>query len=419
MKINFLTLNAFLYIFLLVLLFLSPIKTPVVEFLPGVLFLLFVFAVFLAGFFSAGMPIKGSRILLASSSYCKRNRAAHYFFLTVLSILFSLVSIKFYTGLGFSEVLHSLGSGQSNYNNYQQYFSENLIGIGIGGRIVGILSLFLLKAIMVFLIFDIFLISKRYSLFKLFCLLIVVFSYFIFSVARGTSFELFEILLLFFFVFFMRQDRSIFRTIDLKSLLGLFVFLSSIVVIYSANIAKRYGGANVDLCISSVVCYDDSALLSIILPGFSALLVKLSAYFTFPIYYMSVWLESVLFLDFERFLMLSTPMSYFYSDVNVASLCYENVDCGASWSPLIEKLILNLGFLTVVMLVYCLGFTASIILNKGYFLGFYDYVYLYFVFLFMLSLVVNDFIFSVSSNFIMFSISFFYLLTRFILIRRD
>ncbi|OYU11106.1 MAG: hypothetical protein CFE38_14100 [Comamonadaceae bacterium PBBC1] len=269
---------------------------------------------------------------------------------------------------------------------------------------MGIISQVATKSICLYFAFKFFLFDNEKNKFKLTMVFLMFVSYVIFSLARGTFFEIFEISIILIFILFVRIKNVTNFLISRNNILVL-GFVIIILSMYQHNINLRYGEAEVDLCISRLICYDED----FILPAIGKLFTKLMGYFGFPFLYMSQFLEEYMFYSLVNFTTLMLPFSPITADISPRFLCDASFDCGASWSPFIEKIIINFGLPFSLVIIFLIGFIYSMVLSVNN-LRIIHLIFIYYIFLFVFSLPINDFIYSVSSNAIIFSVSALYVL---------
>ena len=173
---------------------------------------------------------------------------------------------------------------------------------------------------------------------------------------------------------------------------------------YSFHISARYSFGEVAKCATNTLCLDNQSLLYYISPPLAELTFKLSAYFTFGIYYTSTLIDYFWFNNFTNFFMLLIPFASLY-DVGLESrfLCGVMLDCGAAWVPDISIYMLKYGFLFILSFVFVLGVFVRRLLLSAFLSGsFLKFGILYFVFLGLVSLPVGNFVTVSSSNWILF-----------------
>lgn len=384
-----------LYLFYTVLIFISGVNTALLDFFYGLLLMWLFFIVFILGGHVARQKLGSVGEVRA---YEKSN--VFFFCLTGFSVLGALYAAEFYTGSSFFEVLKTLSSGQSNYNNYQVYFSEASLGYFSLNKIPAILSLLVTKLSLVYVYAHVFMFGGRRKDFAIiFCLLTVTASYVYFSLARGTSFEIFEIMLLVLFCLSMGGGRSVIHFLFSKKSLILAILGFLAISIYSYNVSLRYGSREVDVCMVSAMCADGNTFIYRFSPALGALTAKLSLYFSFGLYYLTWLVESYWLSGFDSFFTLLLPgAGYLDPDLSPRFLCGKIIDCGASWAPSMEKFFYLFGIPGSFMVVFFVGYLAKKLSSGVEKKDFFSVALLYFIFLLMISLPVGNFITDSSSN---------------------
>jgi hypothetical protein len=398
-KKNLAILLLFLYLLLYAIIFITPLKSSKSDYLSGIFFSIILLAIFLIGVCSFRSKKK---------NICELDNAPIsnrlYFVFSIVAFLSSFISINFYTGSTIDVIFSNILLGTSNYNEYQNFFQQNILGLPIHLKILGIASQVTTKFICLYFTFKYFIFDKEKNKFKLTMVLLMFVSYILFSLSRGTFFEIFEISIILMFVLFVKI-KNIVKFLISKNILLVFCFAVVVLGMYQYNISLRYGEAEVDLCITRLICYDEN----FILPAIGKLLTKLMAYFGFPFLYMSQFLEEYMFYSLVNFVAVMLPFSSITADISPGFLCDASFDCGASWSPFIEKLIINFGLPFSFVIIFTIGFFYSMVLSVKK-LGIYHLIFIYYIFLFVISLPINDFIYAVSSNTIIFTTSTIYVL---------
>lgn len=380
------------YVFYTVLALVSAINTKFIDLLPGILLMWTVLFFFILG----GFLLRFSALpaIPAIPANCGANKIS--LFLIPLSVSAALYAARFYTGSGFSDVFSTILHGGSNYNNYQVYFSEMSLQVFSLNKVPPILSMMIMKLSLVYVFLDFF-IYRRASVFvvRFASLCFVTFSYVYFSIARGTSFEIFEILLIIIFCVGLRGGWRVFNR------KYFFVFLSAVfsLIIYSYNISSRYEFDEVDLCMTSVMCQDAGSAIYKISPVIGELTVKLSLYFSFGIYYLSKLIDFYLSLGIEGLVLLTLPWGAGLNPALAsAHMCKDLIDCGASWAPGFERVIYTLGLPGSLIFISLLGGFSRVLYIKAISGGVVSAALLYFIFLLMVSLPVGNFVTDSSSS---------------------
>jgi len=313
---------------------------------------------------------------------------------SMLAFPAALYSAYFYTGLTPNVVLRGIADGVSNYNEYQRHFSEKEIGNFEFDKIPAILCFGYVKSILFYSILRV-LFFRNDGWPGYVSVFFVIASYFLFSLARGTSFEIFEISIVIFFAIFLRTGKSL-REIALgPSFLFLLVLGSGALVLYSYNISSRYGFSEVDLCINSDICYDEHEYLNLFSRELAILSAKLAGYFSFGILYISNLLANFWLVDFGNFFGILLPGSFEYRQ-----LCDVLLECAVSWVPDWERYIYIFGIPGFLIFMFFLGVATVFFYGEVLKKDCSGLVVLFFIFFLIISLPVGSFIFDSSSNLI-------------------
>jgi hypothetical protein len=375
------------YVFYTLLFIFSAIKTPIEGFFIGAFFMWLFYGFYYLGFRSSISLVK------VSTNSDVADKWVLCFLLSVISLVCSVYAARYYTGKGIYDVI----SGLDNYNTYQMYFNEMNLAVFSFNKIPAILSLFIVKVSLVYVLVT----CSSKSVNKINCLsvLFVISSHIYLSIARGTSFEVFELLLLFIFIFFVVKSyafKDLFFTkvgvsVLLCVLLALFVYL--------ANISTRYAGGEVDLCMAESICYDENSFLATSLPSLAKLSVKLSGYFSFGIYYLNELFISFLSVDIDVLVSILLPGIFIYESGMVSGqLCKEFLDCGASWSPEFENLLYINGVFITLVFAFILGRLVRYLYSNTSEGTAVNICALYFIYLYIISLPVGNFLTTSSAN---------------------
>lgn len=359
----------------------------------------------LFGIFALGFSIHKNKYQL-DSKIVENSDSLENFPLSILSLISvaaSIYSTYFYTGKGIQEVVLSIVSSLSLYNDYQAFFEDQALGSFSLSKLPAIFSSFALKSILIYS--TIFMFSsnnKRSKLDKLWYSLILI-SYLFFSLARGTSFELFEILVLIWFCvkikFFINQKKS--KIISANKIFMLLIALASI-SLYNYNIQARYSFSDDIGCPTAQLCMATNSLILHISAPIAQLSNKLSGYFTFGILFSSVFITDIWMSSFGSFVTYLFPSAFTSSNDIQVQICDIFLDCGAAWKPDVLKIIQNVGFLGLVFLIFTLGLFCrklmAMILREP---DFIKITLIFFIFLSMISIPIGNFVTASSSNIIL------------------
>ena len=399
------------YLALTLLAIFAPITLSVLDVFAGLLFMWM-----LGGVFLLGLSSKSPKKSFKPIQLPKKSEKTHLPLLVAIgAIPISLFLVRFYTGNTFGTIVASLSHGQSLYRHYQVFFQEQELWRFALYKIPAILSGMLLKLALIYIYIRTLILDKRVTKGSLAPLMIVTLAYLLFSTARGTTFEIFEIFLLFWFSLTLRsaQGQQAGNTPRKANIALVLAGLLSL-MIYNYNILTRYDFRFSRYCITAQLCKDPNAWIYSVSSMLGDLIFQLSGYFTFGIFFaasfISVWTSSL-----YHFLMGFIPFGIFMNGGDVRhQLCGPVIDCGAAWVPDSIIFLQYLGLFGLFLSILLLGrLTKTLffsILNKR---EFHTVALLYFIILIMFSLPVGNFLLVSSSNILaFFTILLSYLYTR-------
>lgn len=380
------------YIFYVLFAFVAPISDPTTTALPAVILFLAIYLLFRFGAESVS-PYNG-RPAVREAWFITRDSGVLYLaVLLLLSFLLSLYAINFYVGAGVSEMVASISSGQSMYSEYQNHFKESGASDFSMAKIPAILALFYSKLLFLTLCLRAFVLDVDCRRLKLAAVLAAL-PVLLFSLARGTSFELFELGFAVMFVIFAK--KTIGQVVHGRVLLGTALVAVLMVMLYNYNINVRYGFSYYYSC-SNSFCFDEDSYVATYAPGLADILFKMSAYFYFGIHYTSNLIGDVVSnpgMLFELFL----PLNYLINEEFVPKrLCGSLLQCGPTWAPDIEVLLYRVGIFGCFIAIFCLGiFSKRLSPNSSSSVP--GLIVLYYIYLYMISLPVGNFVFVSSAN---------------------
>lgn len=390
----------FFYIFYGVLLIAAPLNISLLDVLPGYLLSCFILVVIFTGFFSSFRTPKTQQVLSQSffnANFFSSSSISLIKISGFISIPLSIYAANFYTGLMPIDVFVKVFiETVSSYNEYQKFFNENELGTFSLSKVPAILANFYVKITMMYLLYLAYFDKANFKGFVFnISLLFSILAFLYFSFARGTSFELFEIIAYNFFVIFIGSKERILKTLFSKRFViyMFFVFLS--LILYSINISMRYSGDYSPTCHSAVFCYEESYFLPLFI---DALLFKLSGYFSFGFYYLTQFVDSTM-LDFDIISHSILSSSGYGFELRPRFLCSTSFDCQALWSPSLETWIINYGLLHSLLIIFIMSVMAGLIFKRLiHRRSFPLFVLCYIFFLQVISFPVGHFVDSSSAN---------------------
>lgn len=325
---------------------------------------------------------------------------------SILSILFSISAVYFYTGQTPISVILNILNGNSTYFQYQEYFLNNNIGQFTISKIPYILMLFFLNTNLVFSFIDI-TIRHKPNKFEIIYLIIISVSSLYVGLARGTNFELFQYVILLLFCIFNQKKK-----IDAKKIGIIILILMLSIFIYSQVIFQR---GTIGYYVSNEIRLDYSSLLVELLPGFSRLITVMSGYFAFGFFHTSTFINKIWLSSFETLLLGLIPLGFRYLGITQLNYYMSNfIDLSVCWEPDISTFLYLFGVLGVFILVVFLGHQLK---NIEYYINntvnnTIYYVICYLIFMECFSLPIGNFLVISSSNKLMLIFSIILFLRR-------
>lgn len=386
------------YAFLSTLAVLSPSNIQFFEVLPGLVFMWILFGLFSVGYrrYEASKEWRPeSHVVFARSPFTMLVYG-------IASFAAAIVLSYFYTGQSPLYVFESVISGNSLYREYQIYFDESgLAELSLSKMPYVLLGVFLKINLIISSVCFIGY-QREIDLRSAAGFILVVFASLYFSLARGTSFELFELLLVVIFSLYIRSfDRDGRWGIDLRMRLMFAGMVMLSLLWYGYNVDNR-GAAQV--CTLSGICIDSSSFLHSVSQPVGDLLFKLSSYFSFGIYFTSELLVDTISTDIKRAIAFTFPFGpivFGYEDT-IGYMCSRVVNCGVSWVPDSVRIVSYFGFILLGVLYYYIGVLTKNIEKRFSKIRLTEVLLLFFVVFSLVSMPIGKFISTSSSNWISF-----------------
>ncbi|MEL4242478.1 hypothetical protein [Shewanella xiamenensis] len=389
------------YIFYGALLFVAPLKNQYMDLLPGYILSCFIFFPIFLGVLSTQLITKklgrngGNNKIFHEFNHVfvlLESRLNLLMIFAFFSIPASLYATNFYTGLNPVELfLKVFLESKSSYNDYQSYFQENNLGAFSISKLPAILSNTFVKLLVIVNFYILYMVDSVFTRkrFKLSLFLSLV-SFVYFSIARGTSFEFFELIALNLFLILYSSNMTIKKFAFSKKFFKLIIFSIFCLLVYSFNISMRYSGGYVPGCHSAIFCYQENNMLP---DGIALILFKISGYFVFGFYYLSQFINYVIYESGDFFVFLFTSMAVLDSQVTSRFLCESHFDCQAMWSPSLETWSIDYGFLTTILLIYFFVLLATLTYRARHVVGYFSvFVINYTIFLQFIAFPVGNFV---------------------------
>lgn len=321
--------------------------------------------------------------------------------LIFLQFLASEYASRYYTGIGLLESLGQTLQGNSNYALYQSYFAENSLEVFTISKLPAIFASAFVKGVFLYSI-SVFMLYKN-EVSKKYFLLFSIIPLILYSISRGTFFEVFEIVFCIFY-FYKVNTNNISSSLKLKNLKNnLYLLFSAIFLIstFSLNAAKRYGGDTSALisseCLIQESCFEPySDFVSIEYP-----IYLLSGYFSTGTYFVTEYIT--ILLDGNLLSSTIPLVTTRFFDLTqfdlVEDFCKNYVSCGVSWQPDLFGWFSFFGVILTLIIFplffYLVFKVEKLILHN---LNLYSLPLLYLLLIYIVSLPVGNFYTTSSAN---------------------
>lgn len=325
--------------------------------------------------------------------------------------LFGFLTIRFYTGSSFFAVINNLLNNSSTYSLYQAHLMESQVGESLK-RIPYSLMLAFLYISLIYSTIILFYSQQlnRKALSIWISASIVTIS---FGLARGTSFEIFQWIILIIYAYSITKSKLNFRFL----LFCIVAFIGFIFFIVS-NLENR-GYVISQFPIPSIIINDDAIILNSSV--FKYITIYVFGYLGYGLYYSSIFFSKIMFTSIANISSLLFPFGYQVLH-NSSFIPHTNAlaQLGVNWCPDFIRFINPIGIIGVVLLCYIMGKGFAFFCKNR---NSYSALALgYLIFLEMLSLPIGKFIANSSSNkisLIFFLIcQFFYIDKNLIILRK-
>ena len=392
------------YISLTIFALITPVTLGFIDFLPALVLMWMVYFIF-----SLTIRCNMNKILLnvkprilGKQSYSKVS-----LIIMIYAIIFVPLYIKFYTGANLVSSIASflsfnaLGS-ESTYGSYQTYFEDANLKEFTFAKLPYILGSGILKFLYWALFIRTLAFKRKATSIEYIAVFTVTILYVFSGMARGTSFENFEIIMLVIFTVLVREklinDRNWFGS-KAQYLIAIFLLLGGFYFIFSKSLRGTGDILAVERVTNEMV-YNPDSFISVYTQKLSLALHGFNGYFLFGIYFSSVTMYAVWFSSFKGFLSILIPKGAYLFGIGESYneiICSKVIDCGAAWSPDVTKLIDNLGLILFTCLIVIVAKLSLRFYNRMLNGSIISTVLLYVVVLFFFSLPVGNFVSASSS----------------------
>lgn len=311
---------------------------------------------------------------------------------SVICIVFTLASIKYYVGKNLLEVFNTLISGRSAYNEYQLYFRINNLETFSWEKLIFV---FMLSYITYCLFVDVLILlsNENKKLRHYLYITLIVSLYLLFGISRGTNFEMYIVFTLFAFSVFC-NGRSSYANYCKFLLMGMVVLLVFLVVVG----ARGADFTVYELC--SEILIDESSIIYESFPEIVKIIQKTFAYFGYGVFVLGRTISNLIDDGLMSFLSITLPGGYYaYHGLPLQKYVFNTIDIGVRWVPDIIGWMNIFGFPLFIVGTMCLGRVINNVKgscsNEKYLL-----IIQFIVFLLMISLPIGNFIFASTPNLI-------------------
>ncbi len=312
--------------------------------------------------------------------------------LGIAVLLMSAVSANFYTGQTPISIIRSLLSGTSNfYYDYQTHAFDNQLGVFTAIKIPFILINFVVKFLFFFSFIVFFLKDGRLKMAEKVYLFLITCSHLYFGIARGTSFELFELLVISIYIVLNQQDRK-----KLQHLIFIIILCIICSAFYSSNLLGR--GLTPDFYYYSTEWeINKTGVLYYFFPSIVGVITLFYGYFGFGFVYTSHFITDLFLSSVGNFLLGLFPLGYeVIQGAPIVELMDNYLMKYVRFMPLCVTIINNIG----VIGLFCFDAFCGVVHAKSKNIENYNYKKLidFLIFYEMLSLPLNNFVFISSAS---------------------
>ena len=327
------------------------------------------------------------------------NKSFLYLIVSILYLIFYPFYIKYYTGSSAYESILSLSKGISNYGLYQQNFQDSNLGAFSFSKLPFILGHGVLRFIFIVLVFRAISFKENTTLIEKISISFMSITIVIVGISRGTSFELFELFLIFLFAFtskkYLRDNKE---RLQIKTLFKIVVIAAVLIYYFFYNINIRMGDSFDYLDLPD---FDKGAYIYIISKPIALVLYSLYGYFLFGLYFNSTAILNLWITSFSGFISVLIPngIKKIGIDNNYREFVGKIIDLGAMWNPDSSVYIDSYGIIFTLIFIFLIGKFSNIIFRKIS-SNLAALCLLFFIFYIFVSMPIGNFISSSSANII-------------------
>ncbi|NIK11793.1 hypothetical protein [Alkalibacillus almallahensis] len=277
-------------------------------------------------------------------------------FVIIIVNVFSILATNYYTGQTPISLMQLFLDGGSQYNQYQEYFRTNNLSQFNLSKIPYVLMLFIIKFVLIYSYITVFTHNKKISKFNLFFIIMISIPHIYFGQARGTNFELFEIVILIIFIIFVRQKIYATKKLNLSNYLKItFVIL---IMIFIFNFMLGLRGVEFNQHITNDIQYNSNEILPKISQELSIFILSIFNYLGFGFFYTSTYIQEIWFSSSTNLISGFFP-GMLNSNLNLTQSVRSLIDVGVKWTPDSMKLIENYGYIGLLLFCFLLGFLSK------------------------------------------------------------
>jgi hypothetical protein len=337
----------YFYIFLSILSIITPHKISIIELLPGILLMWFTYFLFTSTHNTNNVILKFN---ISDFNFKK----AYKLLLLFIYFPFYVLFIKFYTGQSLFSTINNFLTGTSNYAIYQDFFITNDLNTFSLAKIPFIATNGVLKFFYYAFVFYFMINSKKRSFLDFLLIIILTLTNIMVALSRGTSFELFEIFLLFITSYIIYRKSIGFKTaINFKMVMLFSFFALSFLLYFSYNIQNRFGSKFNDIMILD---FNYDSFINKLYPPLAVSFFLLHGYFLFGLNYMSIVIVELSRNLFSLFsLIIPNGVSLFGIDKNYRNIVEKHIDIGAKWTPDISIYLDSFGLIITSVIIILFG----------------------------------------------------------------
>jgi hypothetical protein len=274
--------------------------------------------------------------------------------LSGISIIFSILAVNFYTGQTPYSTFLNLRNSASIYYEYQKFFEEQQIYYFSFKKIPYIFMLFFIKIVTFYSYISFFIFKQKMKKCEKFYLIIVSCSFLYVGIARGTSFEIFEFLMLCIFILMVKNKIGGFKY---SRNWTIFILLLNSLMLYILHLGIRARGVTDYYNISLDVFYEPNAILPFFSTFLTTIVLMLFSYFGFGFFYISIYITDIWFSSFEKFLAGLLPLNYIIlKGKPLHETMHYLIDLGARWQPDSALFVDYLGYIGLLTFCFLMGF---------------------------------------------------------------